>query len=207
MILGSLVTQFANGFHSWLHHSWKSFANRLSDSRWLMHYSLYRSWKCIWKCRRLIAAILPAKDGEWVKTREIAIARTRVEYKIDGKGKPVKYDYGWRQACKTVRGKVRVRDLSILRDLSIFKICMYKKLKSICVHQRWPFVPTKNFKMASRINKPIRKILRNTYWFNWCLCLVTFHLNLRLNISQSIIFTKQHLRRKHQQIKQTHTTN
>ena len=37
-IFGSLVMRFANEFHSWLHHSWKSLANRLTrDPKIVIH--------------------------------------------------------------------------------------------------------------------------------------------------------------------------
>ena len=38
MIFGSLVMRFANDFHSWLRHSWKSLANRLTrDPKIVIH--------------------------------------------------------------------------------------------------------------------------------------------------------------------------
>ena len=38
MIFGSLVRLFANDFHSWLHHLWKSLANRLTcDPKIVIH--------------------------------------------------------------------------------------------------------------------------------------------------------------------------
>ena len=38
MILGSLVVRFANDFHSWLYHLWKSLANRLTrDPKIFIH--------------------------------------------------------------------------------------------------------------------------------------------------------------------------